>query len=322
VLALQCRLELSRREFDKAIRTLQTGFTLARHLGEAPILMHQLVGIAISANMLARVEEIIQTPGSPNLYWALTALPNSLIDVRKSTRYEMDTIHRSFPILREMETTKLQPQDMEKRLDEMIEKLALCEGGQLPLWRDKLAFAAIAAKEYPKAKEYLLARGRTAEQIDVLPVTQAVLLFYIGDYNQLRNEMDKWMSLPHWQAKAGINQLEKRVKDSIKANESNVLITLIFPAIMKTYEAQVRVDRQFAALRCVEAIRLSVETNGGNMPASLSDVRAAPLPVDPFTGKGFDAMYKREGDKAIFDVPAIQTQPLYTARRYELTSIR
>ena len=38
--------------------------------------------------MLGRVEELIQAPGSPNLYWALTDLPRPLLDLRKALQGE------------------------------------------------------------------------------------------------------------------------------------------------------------------------------------------------------------------------------------------
>ena len=69
-LGLRCRLELAEGQFDQAVRTLQIGFALARHVSAGENVIHNLVGVAIASVMLARVEEMIQLPGSPNLYWA------------------------------------------------------------------------------------------------------------------------------------------------------------------------------------------------------------------------------------------------------------
>ena len=69
LLQLRCRLELSDGKFDDAVVTLQSGFALARHLGDADTLIQDLVGIAIAAIMFNRVEEMMQIPGSPNLFW-------------------------------------------------------------------------------------------------------------------------------------------------------------------------------------------------------------------------------------------------------------
>jgi hypothetical protein len=103
LLAVRCRLEMAAGDFDKAIYTLQTGFALAKHVGEGPTLIHALIGHAIASLMLARVEEMIQQPGAPNLYWALTALPSGLIDIHQALQGEKLTISGYVPDLRELE---------------------------------------------------------------------------------------------------------------------------------------------------------------------------------------------------------------------------
>ncbi len=100
LLCIQFRLQLIEGRFDEAAETLQSGFALAHHLCEGNILIEMLVGIAIDAIMFNRVEEWLQTPGSPNLYWALTALPRPLGNVRHSVEYELSSFDRSFPGLR------------------------------------------------------------------------------------------------------------------------------------------------------------------------------------------------------------------------------
>jgi hypothetical protein len=48
-----------------------------------------------------------------------------------------------------------------------------------------------------------------------------------------------------------------------------------------------KVDREIAALRCVEAIRLYAVRHEGRLPQSLSDISEVPLPFDPITEKPF-----------------------------------
>lgn len=320
LLSLRCRLELSRRQFDKAVHTLQTGFALARHLGEAPALIHQLVGVAVTATLLGRVEEMIQALGAPNLYWALTALPSPLTDIRKACRYEMDTLYRSFPQLRELGKARLRPAEVEKQLDELYQAVAQLDGVSASPWQGKLGFAALAARVYPDARQALIDRGRTPEEVEELPRTQVVLLYYLNRYDRVRDETVKWMALPYWQARPGLDGVEKQLRAA--RADGNILIVLLFPSVLKAYESQVRIERQLAGMRCVEAVRLHADVNGGRLPAALSEVRAAPLPTDPLTGKGFDAMYRAEGDRAVLDIPAMPGQSQATARRYELASTR
>src|SRR5262249_41160981 len=75
--ALQVRFrgEVAEKRFDDALRTAKTLLALARHTGEHPTLIGELVGLAIGATALQNLEEMIGQPGCPNLYWALVALP-------------------------------------------------------------------------------------------------------------------------------------------------------------------------------------------------------------------------------------------------------
>ena len=102
LLTSRCRLELSERRFDDALRTLQTGFALARDLGNGDTLIQDLVGIAIGSIMFGQVQEWMQMPGSPNLFWALTDLPAPLVNTAPAMRSELTTLYRSFPPLREV----------------------------------------------------------------------------------------------------------------------------------------------------------------------------------------------------------------------------
>ena len=81
-LKVRFRAEVALGHFDDAIRTAKTMFAMSRHMGEHPTLIGNLVGIAIAAMAIGPLEEMLQQPGCPNLYWALTNLPDPLIPLR------------------------------------------------------------------------------------------------------------------------------------------------------------------------------------------------------------------------------------------------
>ena len=74
-LQVRFRAEVAGRHFDDAIGTAKTMFALARHLGEHPTEVADLVGLWVAHLGLGTLEEMVQQPGCPNLYWALTDLP-------------------------------------------------------------------------------------------------------------------------------------------------------------------------------------------------------------------------------------------------------
>src|SRR5205823_1187631 len=80
------RGEVARRDFDDAVRTAKTMFALARHLGEYPTTAGNRAGLAVAQMALDTLEEMVQQPGCPNLYWALTDLPCPLVELRKGAQ--------------------------------------------------------------------------------------------------------------------------------------------------------------------------------------------------------------------------------------------
>src|SRR6266568_2980524 len=77
---------------------------------------------------------------------------------------------------------------------------------------------------------------------------------------------------------------------------------LLAPAITKVLAADIRLDRQLAMLRVIEAVRLYAAEHDGQLPEKLSDVgERVSLPADPATAKPFD--YTLE-DKRTFRLTA------------------
>src|SRR5579859_1026207 len=74
VLRVRLRAEIAERRFEDAAATVKTLLAMARHLGEAPTLIADLVGVAVAVTTCDALGEMIEQPGSPNLYWALTNL--------------------------------------------------------------------------------------------------------------------------------------------------------------------------------------------------------------------------------------------------------
>jgi hypothetical protein len=321
LLGFQFRLALAEDNFEQAVRSLQTGFALARHVGESDLLIQNLVGIAIGAIMFGRLEELIQQPGSPNLYWALTTLPHPFIDIRRTLRYELDTVYRSFPALRTLSQAGDRPlpaAEFEVLLRNLFDQFSQLSGPgeRPPEWQGKLALTAAVLKAYPDAKHYLRSLGRTDEQILALPALQVVGMYYVGRYDWWRDEMLKWLSVPAWQAMPHLEKLERDLRKDMR-EQANPLL-LIFPAVLKVQHATARTERSIAGLRAAEALRLYAATQGGKAPAKLADIKDVPVPLDPLTGKDMEAWYKVQDGVAVLEVPSMMPSAPFLGRRYEL----
>jgi hypothetical protein len=76
-------------------------FALARHLGEHPTEVADLVGLWVAHLGFGTLEEMMQQPGCPNLYWALTDLPCPLVDLRKGVQGDRTLVAADLRSLRD-----------------------------------------------------------------------------------------------------------------------------------------------------------------------------------------------------------------------------
>jgi hypothetical protein len=313
LLQFRARQELLAGKFDQAARTLQTGLAMARHVSEGPTLIHGLVGIACGTRMLDAVDDWIDRPGAPNLYWALTDLPRPLVSLRTDLQGEYLFIDHLFPGYRELLVNPAAPLSsarVQTSLQQYARMLEL-EGGA------KLGSLLLVMRAYPAAKRFLRAQGRSAEEIEKMPAAQAVFLYEVHNYDVAYSELRKWTSLPYAEAAPRIRQFQERLRDQTARGDRFTLTYALLPAIDSVLSAQARLDRKAAALRCVEALRLHAAAHGGKLPARLADITDVPIPLDPFTGKPF--VYRLDGDRVTLSgLPGEKDRPHFTLR-YELT---
>lgn len=118
LLALKVRLQIAQGRYDDALDSVQSGFAMAKHLGNDPVLLRGLVGIGIAAHMCRRLEQFVQGPDAPNLYRALLDLPQPLIDLSKQVEWEepdikgkvyllMNRLNRHIAVLQCIEAIRL-----------------------------------------------------------------------------------------------------------------------------------------------------------------------------------------------------------------------
>jgi hypothetical protein len=278
--ALQDRFreEVAQRRFDDALRTAKTMFALARHMGEHPTLIGDLVAIAIAYVALAPLEEMLEQPGCPNLYWALTNLPDPLISLRKGMEGERVLIRSEF---RELDDREPMSKAEINKLILHIDNLRQIEGNSNKTLGGTRAWIDARTRNEEMvgaARRRLVDYGIAEERVMRFPVDQVILLDGYREYEVRRDEEMKLMNLPAWQVEAMLQKTKP-------AREVTLFGTMLF-ATQKVRRAQGRLEQRIALLRHVEALRLYAAEHDGQLPEKLSDIEV-PLPVDPFTGKPF-----------------------------------
>ena len=304
VLKVRVRGEIARGEFDNAIQTLQTMFALARIFNEHPTLIGHLVGMAIAMIAVTELEEFVQQPGAPNLFWSILDLPSPLIDLRKGREGEKLFFTKEYDVLRKaVPVPEADLNALAKSLDKML-------GGEGKI--DTLPSAYYAKQSADKdaltaARERLTQVGYKAADVAKLSALQVVLM---DDFSQYQAELDdylKWTNVPFWQVPADLGK--KRLSGPFGE---------ILPAYHKVTQAKVRIQQHIALLATAEAVRAYAAENGGKLPVSLDTVKL-PLPVDPVTGKSF--VYELKEGKAILHgtPPADRAKDPSFNRVYEIS---
>ena len=159
LLVVQARLQMAKGEYDKAVHTLQTGYALGRHVAEGPTIVNALVGMAICGIMSDQLELLIQQPGSPNLYWALTTLPQPIVSLRKAAEAEMNMLLVVVPDLRDIVGKARDPAYWQMFGDRVEEFSGV--GRPIPKLGHQPSPTALAIKGYPQAKRALIEQGHS-----------------------------------------------------------------------------------------------------------------------------------------------------------------
>lgn len=322
MLAVQARVQIARKQYNEAIHTLQTGFAMARHVAEGPTLIQSLVGTSIAGLMLKPIEDMIQQPDAPNLYWALTALPSPFIDLRRSIQLEHSMLYLMAPRLRNLESARLTRQQWRELSDDLAKIMDSLLGrpDRLgPSWRGKAGLTAMAIWLYPRAKQYVISKGKTPKEVEAMPVQQVITLYTLETYVHVKDELFKWFHVPYWQAREGMQKADQARKQAGRQYPGNPFLALL-PALSRSYFSTTNRDRKIAALHCVEAVRMYAAGHEGRLPTNLSEITEVPIPIDPVTGKGFG--YKVVGNTITLDGPAPKGVSAWDGLRYEVTFLK
>ena len=317
-LTLRARLAVEQGRFDDAIDDLRINFKMAEDVASEPLLVSGLVGIAqagLGNQVLCR---LIAAPNSPNMYWALTELPDPLIDLRGAVRFEMSSFFRVFPFLRDAETQEQSPEEWSRLLGQALSELGPLTGGTDSLQNEtlrRLAVSGLSLAAYTPAKQRLREQGFGAAEIERMPVGQVIAIDAAREFRQIADEFEKWWYLNARVATQRIERIEDRLgENKLEGGFGRVVAAILLPAVNAARLAQERHQWQTDAIRVVEAIRMHA-ADTGRLPAKLDDITVVPVPINRSTGEAYQ--YKLDGETAVLDLPFSDGYPS-VAWRFEI----
>ncbi len=278
-LVVRFRAEVAGGRVDDAIRTAKTMFAMSRHLGEHVTFIGSLVGIAVASMAIGPLEELLEQPACPNLYWALTNLPDPFISIKTSLQGERLTLWEYSHHL-----DSIAPMS-DREVSDLVDKIEKLFGGDSPFKASGglKAYLAACGKDPQKmaaARKRLVQTGVAEALVSSLPPAQIVLLDEERELRARFDEIARYMQFPAWQFEA----LNEKVKSAKRAPA--LLADALSPSMGPMRRAVARLDQRIALLRHVEALRMYAAEHNGTFPATLADI-SVPLPSDPITNKPF-----------------------------------
>jgi len=318
LLAAKAHLEIVEGNYDEAVKTIQTGLALARHVAQSPTLIAALVGTSIAGQMLKQVEQCIQQPDAPNLYWALSALPRPLINYRISYEMEANLLYLQWPELQGLDKKRLSADEWRELLTRYIhqaEEITNPEPEQVVSMESIIALRIVQG--YPRAKQYLVDRGRSPADVEAMPVAQVIMLYTVGLHEDLSNDQFKWLFLPYAASKAGLDRSDKEL---YRSRRQEILpFSALISAMGAAKEAETRSQWMLVPLETCEALRIYAAAHNGQLPDHLSDIREVPVPVNPYDDKPLE--YHRDGNHAVLQAERGPINKQDWPWRYEITML-
>ena len=275
-LSVWIRYHIAHGKLDEAREGILVGLATSRHYGRTPFVITQLACTAWDSMMLSRLEELVSAPGCPNMYWALTALPRPLIDLRPSIELEQRFLQMSVPGLDNLDALQTEDQ-WTQRVQAVIRHL---------LWPAKDEGKQILKRLVKRARAELpgwIEGG--ADRVKAMSDSEAALRWLLHAHNEQSHETAALMSLEPQAAIPRLTALQKRLADF--RSQLGGPATQVLGMPLKTYVTTRGIQRRIDALRVVEAIRHYAATHDSQLPESLTRIVDTPIPDDPFTGKPF-----------------------------------
>ena len=330
--ALRTRLALAEHRYDDAIEIMRQQYRLGNDVSQPPFLVCGLIGIAIDGITNGTLIELIASKDSPNMYWALTELPQPAIDLRRAARFEMDFGPRMFPFIDHPETAEHAPEEWNRLYVQSLAELGAVSGefntnassdqhsNALNQVKAAIGATGLGLIGYSHAKERLVAQGMDRAMVEKMAVGQVIAIYTNRIYRRFSDAFEKLWYVPYKDMKQLSNDLENRLNDARvfgNGDDREILpiVSTLLPAVNAARGAQVRLEREVAALRIIEALRMHAASHGGALPGSLADITAVPIPDNPATGKPFE--YQLQGTTGVLELP--ESDGLYGGnRRYEI----
>jgi len=312
-LSAKIRYHLIRGEINEAREGILVGLANSRHIAQTPFFVNQLVAVAIQRIMFDRMAELVAQPDSPNLYWALSTLPDSLIELDRAASMEGNAFALMLPAASDLDRKRdaAEWRTMADQLVELLEQLQeLPKVDELAAdasWLEKFlhrltgsnklrgtSFVKFARAELPQMMQI------TEERVAAMSDEEAAVRWYVHMRINRDQRAGAVLCLPPREAWPRLKELQA---ESQALHEKTGSKPISFHSPILLYLTTWSLNRKVQSLRIVEAVRHHLATHNGKLPKTLSEIEGVSIPLDPLTDQPF--VWNVDGHTATLQAPPL-----------------
>ena len=286
LLLRKLRHEITTSKHESALRTIQTLLAFSWHVADDLQSISFLVAIAIQRDTLDQVIELMSASDRPNLYWALTILPQRF-ELPAIVEKDINGVYATPPVLRG-DFTKVDRETLEDLITGFAP--AALEGKDVDAVV-KADYSLIVA-QIPAAK---------VGKVDIATMREAVLrnALQIRQAFAHRHIAIASLAFPDQQ-----REMRKLATDmsNVKGTVARAFTEALPPDFVELIPL---VEQTVAVLRVVDAVSNHLAAHGNNVPLGADTTYDLPLPKDPFTDKPFSI--QRRGNEILVDTAPVPT---------------
>jgi hypothetical protein len=309
VMAVRALSEVDAGKPTDAVATLRVGYALSYKLTGEPTIVSHLVALRIESMLNDGVAHLMDRPDAPNLYWALMDLParkpdGSLLDVNR-----LASATSNVPELIKAKNGEELSAEQWRGVLRKVTQIVTAEPPSEPL-PDPITGVSADVMRQARA-EYAAAHHLTPEQAQGVDAAIVIGTFDFHQYVIIYDETYKLHGLPYPMLLARTKANTARAEALKRSQPANPFVQQPNTGhnVIRTYA---RVDRQVAALACVEALRSYAAAHGGALPAKLNQIDDTPAPQNPATGRPFE--YRVENGAAVLSDDGLEMPLRYTVK--------
>lgn len=284
------------------------------------------------------MEELVQHEKAPNLYWALTALPDRLIDLQSLVDWERRKALLHIPEVANLDRERSEAQWRDIRLHLGLGRQTSFLLGVPGLSKSKLQqryqeFVARARRELPALRTNPRESGPASASVgdmenlpthalqavvDKLAIAARAVVLAVFNVSEIDFMSDEEVAVRYFVARYPIAS-DKYVRALLfppptglplfreaqkQLDEEAPAITKSISALRAVYLRVWMQRRRIDALRIIEALRNYAARHEGELPSTLAEIEDMPIPADVLTGESFQ--YRREGDVAYLSAEEVE----------------